>query len=221
MARRRQEEVGDAGGRQRLLQAAARLFGARGYAATTVRDVLRAAGVTAPVLYYHFGNKEGLWLALVREGLARLEAAQQAATAGAGTAADRIRGLCRATFEVRRQHADLHRVVWEILAGPPAAVPRLDLRDLASRFVARLQGMVEEGVASGELAPCTPLHVALALAACLNAAIGLRVVEVPGSDPADELEGMMAVVLGGLVRRGGGELEEPGTTPATRARRCS
>ncbi len=199
MPRPKQDTKSDVGGRERLLAAAVRLFGAKGYAATTVRDILRAAGVTAPVLYYHFGNKEGLWRALVREGVAKLGVAQDEAMAAAGSAVDRIRGFCRAAYEMRRQHADSHRVIWEILAGPPAAAPRLDLSGEAARFIERLRALVQEAVSSGELRACNALHVTLALMACLDAASGLRVYDLPGSDPGDELEGMMSVILDGLA----------------------
>jgi AcrR family transcriptional regulator len=52
--------------------AAARLFAARGYDATPVREIVEAAGVTKPTLYYHFGSKEGLAQALVTRPLTRL-----------------------------------------------------------------------------------------------------------------------------------------------------
>ncbi|MCE1227092.1 MAG: TetR/AcrR family transcriptional regulator, partial [Geobacteraceae bacterium] len=47
--------------RQRLLDAALQLFSTKGYAATSVRELVEAAGVTKPVLYYYFKNKEGLY----------------------------------------------------------------------------------------------------------------------------------------------------------------
>jgi AcrR family transcriptional regulator len=45
--------------RQRLLDAAADLFAERG-ASVSVADIVAAAGVAAPTLYRHFGDKEGL-----------------------------------------------------------------------------------------------------------------------------------------------------------------
>jgi TetR/AcrR family transcriptional regulator, regulator of cefoperazone and chloramphenicol sensitivity len=44
--------------------AARRLFLAQGWAATTVRDVAREAGVSVPTVYSAYGNKAGLTLAL-------------------------------------------------------------------------------------------------------------------------------------------------------------
>ena len=56
--------------RSAILHRAAALFAARGYDAVSVREIVESAGVTKPALYYHFGSKEGLASALIREFLA-------------------------------------------------------------------------------------------------------------------------------------------------------
>jgi AcrR family transcriptional regulator len=48
-----------------IARVAARLFAERGYDATSVREIVEAAGVTKPTLYYHFGSKQGLAEALL------------------------------------------------------------------------------------------------------------------------------------------------------------
>src|SRR5690606_3633399 len=55
--------------RSAVLREAASLFAAHGYDAVSVREIVAAAGVTKPALYYHFGNKEGVARALVEEFL--------------------------------------------------------------------------------------------------------------------------------------------------------
>jgi len=55
--------------RDAILRAARNLFTTKGFANTTVREICREAGVTAPVLYYHFGSKEGLFEAVVEDTL--------------------------------------------------------------------------------------------------------------------------------------------------------
>lgn len=49
-----------ANGRQRILDAAIQLFGERGYAAATVRDIAKRAGTSFALIRKHFGSKEGL-----------------------------------------------------------------------------------------------------------------------------------------------------------------
>ena len=55
--------------RERILHAAHDRFTHQGFANTAVREICEDAGVTAPVLYYHFGNKEGVFQAVVEDAL--------------------------------------------------------------------------------------------------------------------------------------------------------
>jgi AcrR family transcriptional regulator len=52
--------------RAAIEEAALGLFLDRGFAATSVREITAAVGVTVPALYYHFGSKDGLLAALVQ-----------------------------------------------------------------------------------------------------------------------------------------------------------
>ncbi|HEX4110181.1 MAG TPA: helix-turn-helix domain-containing protein [Solirubrobacteraceae bacterium] len=53
--------------RAALLDAGRELFATQGYATATARDIVERAGCTAPVLYHHFGNKAGLFAAVVKD----------------------------------------------------------------------------------------------------------------------------------------------------------
>jgi AcrR family transcriptional regulator len=48
-------------GRELLLAAASELFGERGYAGTSTKDIAERAGVTEPMLFRHFGSKANLF----------------------------------------------------------------------------------------------------------------------------------------------------------------
>ncbi len=60
--------------RQRLIDAAARLFAAHGYTATTVAAIGEAAGVSRGLVNFHFTTKEKLLHAVIDELVAELEA---------------------------------------------------------------------------------------------------------------------------------------------------
>jgi TetR/AcrR family transcriptional regulator len=199
------------GARERLLREATRIFAAKGYAATTVRDLLRAAGVTAPSLYYHFGNKEGVFLALVREGVQKFEASLGESLGEAESAAGRIRVYCRAIAAVRREHPELVRIVDAMLSDPADAAPQLDVRALVCERVRRLEGLVREGMRSGEFRKGDPLHATLALLAAVDMALRPRVLESVVPTAEGQLDGMLSVILGGLVA--------PGPYPSPK-RRC-
>src|SRR6201999_4130896 len=58
--------------RARIIAAAMRLFGEKGYEGASTRDIATAAGVNAPALQYYFDNKEGVLRACVQHIMARM-----------------------------------------------------------------------------------------------------------------------------------------------------
>lgn len=63
--------------RRALVASARELFGSKGYASTSVDEVVRHAGVTKGALYHHFKDKDDLFRAVVEE--VKLEVTQRAA----------------------------------------------------------------------------------------------------------------------------------------------
>jgi AcrR family transcriptional regulator len=57
--------------RDRLLDIAEDLMSRRGYAGTSVSDIVGAAGVGPPTLYWHFNNKQGILAAVMERGAER------------------------------------------------------------------------------------------------------------------------------------------------------
>lgn len=55
------------GTRERLLEAAIKMVEARGEAGIRIDEVVTTAGFTKPVLYHHFGDREGLVIAVQAE----------------------------------------------------------------------------------------------------------------------------------------------------------
>jgi AcrR family transcriptional regulator len=65
--------------RQVVLEAACRVFSKSSYRGATTADIARAAGITEPILYRHFGSKRDLYLACLAVTWQRLrEPAEQA-----------------------------------------------------------------------------------------------------------------------------------------------
>lgn len=52
---------------EKILQVASRMFAERGFANVSVRDICRETDTTAPVIYYYFGSKKGLFDAVARK----------------------------------------------------------------------------------------------------------------------------------------------------------
>jgi AcrR family transcriptional regulator len=80
---RRRPRMSAAQRREQLITIGRRLFAERGYDATSVEEVAARAAVSKPVVYEHFGGKEGLYAVVVdREVRALLDRITTALTAG-------------------------------------------------------------------------------------------------------------------------------------------
>jgi len=66
MRRARQDMIAET--RAKLIAAARQAFGTVGYAGASMDDFTSAAGLTRGALYHHFGDKEGLFDAVVAAG---------------------------------------------------------------------------------------------------------------------------------------------------------
>jgi AcrR family transcriptional regulator len=60
--------------REKLLDAAVDLFAANGFGGTSIRDIARMTDMTIPNIYYHFGSKEGLLIAILERATRQIVA---------------------------------------------------------------------------------------------------------------------------------------------------
>jgi TetR/AcrR family transcriptional regulator len=136
----------DAATYKRLLSAAREIFARKGYSGTSVREIVAAAGVTKPVLYYYFRNKEGLYLELFREPFAKLAAFLDEVSNGRGSATKRLRQFCSRLHFLFCEHAEL----LNLLQGSPPGTPSLDIEEDYKRLCETLRHLIHEATEQGE-----------------------------------------------------------------------
>ncbi len=103
------ESVSDAA--VRLMEAAADAFAAKGFHATTTRDIASRAGLSPAGVYVHFASKEDLLFQLSREGH---EAARDMLVTAAGAAAsptEALRSIMRVFSQWHAEHFRVARIV--------------------------------------------------------------------------------------------------------------
>jgi AcrR family transcriptional regulator len=132
---------------QQVLGAARALFAERGFGAVTMDDVAAAVGVTKPLLYIYFGNKERLYLACMEPAAEELREAVASAVGEAERPADALEPGVRAFFSFVDRDRDAWRVLFDetLPAGGEVArrvaEQRAELEALVARLVvARMPG---------------------------------------------------------------------------------
>jgi AcrR family transcriptional regulator len=124
--------------RSRLLEAAARVFGRRGYHAATLEEVAREAGYSTGAVYSNFAGKEDLFLALADQQVADRIAEAQAVIAAADTPerlGDEVARQFRAFIERDPQWPLLFFEFWSYGVRNPRLRDEFDHRRRAVRGV--------------------------------------------------------------------------------------
>jgi len=97
--------------REQLLDTAAKLFAAHGYAGATTSQIARAAGVTEPIIYRHFESKRDLFIALIERTSDDTISLWEQELASAPEPAERIKRLLRANPMVANRGKGVYRVI--------------------------------------------------------------------------------------------------------------
>jgi AcrR family transcriptional regulator len=138
-----------------IVEAAGRLFGERGFDGTRLEDVAAAAGVTKPILYRHFGDKERLYLALLerhRDDLSTF------AIPSEGTLEERLRGVLQVWIAYVETHAYAWRMLFRDTGGGPAIQAfRLEVHARARAVLADMIRSFGVPIPESELAPTAEL----------------------------------------------------------------
>jgi TetR/AcrR family transcriptional regulator len=145
------QKVAETSAREKLVQAAIDLFTSRGYAATSVREIVEAAGVTKPALYYHFESKEGIYLAILQHIQKLMEEGIAAYHSEGGSVRHRIERFLLGLFDLFEKHKADARFLNAAFWGPAQGAPSFDFDSMHHRLMGVVTGMVKEGIAGGEL----------------------------------------------------------------------
>jgi AcrR family transcriptional regulator len=124
---------------RQVLRAARALFAERGYGAVTMDDVAAAVGVTKPLLYIYFGNKERLYLACMEPAARALREAVASAVAEAERPADALEPGVQAFFSFLHNDRDAWRVLFDETLPAGGEVARR-----VAEHRARLEAVVAE-----------------------------------------------------------------------------
>jgi AcrR family transcriptional regulator len=187
--------------RNRLLQSAVRTFDRKGYSAASVREIAEMAGVAKPALYYHFGSKEGLLIAILDEAVREFAETISEAVTRPGTARERLMALCDDVFSLFEENIPIVRVAHTVFLGPPGIAPAFDLTTFERVWRESLQRVVEDGQASGEFRPVPSIDVAYALMGLVDSCVERQM--HPGFDPVgrDGLRRIVSLLLDGVAHQ--------------------
>ncbi len=139
--------------RQRIVEAASRLFHLYGFQKTTVADIARDLGMSPANVYRFFSSKTELVKAVTAEVTKGLITEMKAAVAAAGPSADeRLKTAIRSHFEIMRCRYTSDRKIHDLLeAAMDQAWDEIETHKRDVRML--IAELIEDGIAAGEFPP--------------------------------------------------------------------
>ncbi|MGQ9652781.1 MAG: TetR family transcriptional regulator [Thermodesulfobacteriota bacterium] len=198
---RSSREAGDRGARTRLLEAATALFAERGYAGTSVGEIVTRAGVTKPVLYYYFHNKEGIFQAILEEAARLQEEVIGEVLSSSGHVLERLALLFDRVYRGVSEHPDLMRTIHALTFAQPQASPAFDLEPMHRAMVEAIKAIYSHGVSHGEVAARDPEEVAYLVLSVLSFCLDLDHT-LPGLADPERPARLLRLAFRGLEPRG-------------------
>lgn len=190
--------------RNRILASAIKLFAARGYDGVVVSDIALESGTSTGLVYYHFEDKQTLFDTAVQEGVRLLDEAVSRAMKEDVCPVERLRRFAHEYVALLSDHADLMRMlVRGFSADIDGPVPGLCIgRSVA--LIDRIEAVIVQGVAAGELQTVNPRLAAMALFAVVSTPITARALDAPVPDRAvlplsEQASFMIDLVLKGIA----------------------
>jgi AcrR family transcriptional regulator len=161
---------------QQILDASSAVFAEEGFAGARVDEIARRAGVNKAMLYYHVGNKQALYTAVLTRNFDRMDEALVDALKVGGSTPDRLRAIIAGVAEALKANPDHPRIVLREFASGGSNLQPVVLERMV-KILGMVRSLLADGVRSEEFRATDPVLTHLTLVGAsliLNAAAPLR-----------------------------------------------
>jgi AcrR family transcriptional regulator len=138
--------------RAELLAVATAAFAESGFSGTRVDEIAERTRTTKRMIYYYFGSKEELYLAVLEEAYRTIRQAEQSVHAGDLPPVEALRRIAELTYDHHLNHSDFIRLVSIENIHRGDYIRRLSsLRELNQPAVTVLDTVLARGRAEGSI----------------------------------------------------------------------
>lgn len=188
--------------KERLLEAAIALFAEKGYASTSVREITARAGVTKPVLYYYFKNKEGLFRSIMDTAAEIQQSLLKEILETSGTTLARLNHFYRRFYEEVLKNRDFFKMINNLIFGPPQGAPDYDIEQYHRHMANAVMSIYKDGLALKEVNEADPEAVAMLVLSIMDFCFHFYYVH-PEQIDLERPERLLTLAFQGLARREG------------------
>ena len=184
--------------RERLLETATELFAEKGYAGASVREIVKKAGVSKPVLYYYFKSKEGLFYAILEWAAEVQQNILNEIFESRGTVLERYIFLYRRIYKGIHQYKSLYIMIHGLIYGPPEGVPEYDFASFQRCMLDAVKRIYTEGLPSGGIRSVDAEEVAFLVLGLMDFSLNMDMV-LPELADSQRPERLLRLAFQGLT----------------------
>lgn len=131
-------------GAKKVLAGAAEMFAAKGFAATSVRQIAEAAELSVPMVYYYFPGKDDVFRALIQVVMEHVEEAISTDFPYESPLRDKLVHLLRAQARVGLKNPKMVAMMMATMLGPQEGRPRLPIAEKHEEHIRLLEALFED-----------------------------------------------------------------------------
>ena len=186
------------GGRQCILDRAQQLFAVHGYHGVSIRDIVQACGLSNAALYYHFGNKQNLYIEVLRAYLSAMVEQLRAASQGGGTCRQRLARVAGAYARFIAESQSAIQVLLRDVAQFEQGEIRQMLPDLETQIPGVIATILEEAITAREIRAINTQNVGTMLLGMVNALVMRRLYAGAGETLEEDVDVSLDVLFEGI-----------------------
>jgi AcrR family transcriptional regulator len=191
----------DSGGRDAILDTSANLFSQHGYKAVSIRDIAQACGMTNAALYYHFKNKEDLFLAMLQRDHEQMLVALHEAANGPGDLREDLKRLVAQYAAITCQRRQSFQTLRRDLSNVEDVRGHKLFAEMRSSFMRPLEERLAQAQADGDIRPGDSRFYARLLHGLIIALTFEGKSDKPRKVSAQDVDAAVDVFLNGIVKK--------------------
>jgi AcrR family transcriptional regulator len=161
-------------GRRCILDQAQQRFFAHGYHGVSIRDIVQACGLSNAALYYHFGNKQNLFVEVIREFAAMVAQQVREAGAGNGSCRQRLASMAEAFLQFSwESRSELQTLLRDLTECEGEEIQQL-IPEVTGQIMSPFAMVLEEAIATGEARAVDVQRVSALLMGMINSLAARR-----------------------------------------------
>ena len=146
----------DTNTRQQILSVAKRLFIQQGYHGLAMRQISEALGVTKAALYYHFKDKEELFMAILESYLDEMGATMDGILAAGGSRRAQVQMFVRSVLSQPAEERAIIRLGSQEISQVSPEARQAFNRVYQEKFIGKIEAILRAGIEAGDFRPMQP-----------------------------------------------------------------